>query len=174
MPRSPRSASGWRASGRSSCTSSRSTASAGSPSATPRATSSASASTDAVARSVLAEDVTGALDTVAGQRVGVAVAPGVGVGLAVVGEEPVAVATDDPWAIVAEVERDAGPRWTWWSKATAGTLVRGDVRVARCWDLVAAHCLLHGGWQASPAELWAVTHGLDRSTLPKLGQLGLL
>jgi DNA polymerase-1 len=109
-----------------------------------------------------------------GQRVAIALAPGVGVGLAVADGAPVAVATEDPWSVVAEIERDVGPRWTWWTKATAATLLRGGVRVARCWDLVAAHCLLHGGWQASPGELWAAAHGLDPTALPRLGQLGLL
>lgn len=109
-----------------------------------------------------------------GDRVGLAVARGAGVGLAFAGEEPTVVATDDPWSIVAEVEADVAPRWTWWSKETAVELALHGVRVARCWDLVAGHCLLHGGWRASPSRLWAVTHGVDLATRPKLGQLGLL
>lgn len=117
--------------------------------------------------------MTGGFAPTAGERVGVAVAPGVGVGLAHA-SGVVAVATDDPWAVVAEVEADVGPRWTWWSKDTASALLAGGVRVGRCWDLVAAHCLLHAGWRASPGRLWAITNGVDLATRPRLGQLGLL
>jgi DNA polymerase-1 len=108
-----------------------------------------------------------------GDRVGLAVADGVGVGLAH-GADVTVVATDHPWAIVAEVEADLAPRWTWWSKDTAMLLAAHGVRVARCWDLVAAHCILHAGWRASPGRLWAVATGADLATRPRLGQLGLL
>lgn len=114
------------------------------------------------------------LPTSPGELVGLAVSPGVGVGLAWKAGGVAAIATADPWGVVRELEAERSPRWTWWSKETATALLDGGVRVARCWDLVAVHCLLHAGWQASPGELWAAAHDLDRSGLPKLGQLGLL
>ena len=46
--------------------------------------------------------------------------------------------------------------------------VLGAVPVARAWDLAAVHRLVHGGWRADPAVVWARSHGLDPETIPEL------
>jgi hypothetical protein len=48
------------------------------------------------------------------------------------------------------------------------------VSVARCWDVLTVHRLLHGGWRATVPEAWAWLHGLPADSLPAMGQLGLL
>ena len=82
--------------------------------------------------------------------------------------------TDDPAALVAEIEHDIGPRWVWWDRATADQLVERGVAVARCWDVLTVHRLLHGGWRTSIAKAWAWLHGLSPDGLPTMGQLDLL
>ena len=100
-------------------------------------------------------------------RLAVAVAPGVGLGLAWTGTQlAVDAAEVDPLAVVAGIEAAVGPRWTWWDAGTATTLLRGGVRVATCWDLAAVHRLLVGGWRADPGRVWAHLHGLATDTLP--------
>lgn len=73
-----------------------------------------------------------------------------------------AVTIDD----VVSIEASARPRWVWWSADTPAILVGHGVRPARCWDLVAVHRLLVGGWSSSPGHVWAVAAGLDVATLP--------
>lgn len=68
---------------------------------------------------------------------------------------------------LAAVERDLAPRWVWWSIDTARELVEFGLRPARCWDVAAVHRLLHGGWRADPARVWAVSRGLDTATIPE-------
>ncbi len=105
--------------------------------------------------------------------VGLAVADGVGVGLAT-DAESWSVATTDPVDVVRAVEAAICPRWVWWTKETAETLVRGGLRVETCWDLAAVHRHIAGGWRAEPARVWATLHGLSAATIPALGQLDLL
>ncbi len=107
-----------------------------------------------------------------GDPLGVALAPGIGVGLAV-GSEAFAVG-GDPIEIVARLESELRPRWVWWSNDTAAQLLAGGVRIGTCWDLAAVHRLLFGGWQSDPATVWAALGGLDPATIPAMGQLGLL
>ena len=59
------------------------------------------------------------------------------------------------------LDQQDAPRWVLWSQDTALHLVRAGVRLSRSWDLSAAHRLLHGGWEAAPARVWAAAHGLD-------------
>lgn len=112
-----------------------------------------------------------------GQRVGVELASGVGVGLAaeVPGEHGVWwVATATPWTVVEQIESELRPRWTWWSNATAARLIEEGVRVATCWDVAAVHRLLFGGWKAEPARVWAMLNDLGVGSIPAMGQLDLL
>ncbi len=74
---------------------------------------------------------------------------------------------------LGEIERTEHPRWVWWSIDTARTLVDLGVRPARCWDLGAVHRLLHGGWRADPARVWAVSRGLDPATVPERARVDL-
>ena len=81
-----------------------------------------------------------------------------------------------PEAAVAEIEqieRSIGPRWVWWSAATAESLVAADIRPARCWDLDAVHRLVNGGWRAGPARTVAAAHGLDTDDLPTVAPVDL-
>jgi DNA polymerase-1 len=116
-----------------------------------------------------------------GDPVALAVAPHVGVGLAV-GEWPAApgpgavslgVASEDPVAVVRAVEETLAPRWVMWSGETAATLVAGGLRVVRCWDVAAVQRLLAGGWRADPARVWAELHDLDPATAAAAGPLDL-
>ena len=76
--------------------------------------------------------------------------------------------------IVAAIESALRPRWVWWSNDTAAKLVASGLRVAMCWDVAAVHRLLFGGWQASPARVWAHLNDLPIDTVPMMGQLDLL
>lgn len=109
----------------------------------------------------------------AGDPVGLAFRPGVGVGIAVP-DDQLAIATHDPVTAIGAAEAELGPRWTWWDVATATPLVDGGVAVQRCWDVLTVHRLLHGGWRTSIARTWAWLHDLPADSLPAMGQLGLL
>ena len=85
-----------------------------------------------------------------------------------------ALDSPEPEELVRAIEAELRPRWVWWSNDTAAALARTGVRVATCWDLVAVHRLLYGGWQVDPAMIWARLHGLDERSLPGTGQLDLL
>ena len=91
-----------------------------------------------------------------------------------VGDVLLPVDAADPAALVATIDRELRPRWVVWSNATASALVARGVRLTSCWDLLAAHRLLFGGWRADPARVWARLHDLDRSRMPAMGQLDLL
>ena len=100
-----------------------------------------------------------------GDLVAVALAPGVGVGLAVVARDDAAGGRS--WAVagegvtvVREVEEALGPRWVTWSAATAAGLAAAGVRLARGWDVVAVQRLLVGEWRMSPPKAWAQLHDL--------------
>jgi DNA polymerase-1 len=107
-----------------------------------------------------------------GSFVGLAVAPDGTVGIAV-GDRTVPL---DAGALphLAQLDAEVRPRWVCWGPDTAAALVAHGVRLATCWDVAAVHRLLFGGWRAEPARVWASLHGLDRRTLPVLGQLDLM
>ena len=70
--------------------------------------------------------------------------------------------------LVAQLEAEQAPRWTWWSAAhDARPLVAARVSLARCWDIAEAHRLAVGGWQAPPPLAWATAHGLEPEALPQ-------
>ena len=48
------------------------------------------------------------------------------------------------------------------------------MQIERCWDVLTVHRLLRGGWQATVPHVWAWLHDLPASSLPAMGQLGLL
>ena len=108
-----------------------------------------------------------------GELVALALARGVGLGVAARGVQ-YAIASLDPASTIAAVEETIGPRWCWWSGETAARLTDSGVRVARCWDVAAVHRLLFGGLSADPARIWAALHDLDLRSLPSMGQLDLL
>ncbi len=98
---------------------------------------------------------------------GVAIAPGVGVGLATATQRWAVCADDiDPFALVATVEDAVGPRWVWWSIETANTLVDAGVRFARCWDVASVQRILTGGWRTDSGRVWAQLHDLTTAALP--------
>ncbi len=102
-----------------------------------------------------------------GDLLGVAVAPGIGLGLAgLTGASSLAVGVDDPAAVIRDVEDGLRPRWVMWSNDTALTLAHAGVRVAACWDIAAVHRLTAGGWRADPARVWANLHRLAPDTIP--------
>lgn len=109
----------------------------------------------------------------AGDRVGVALRAGVGVGLAVDGEHR-GWHTTDPVAFVARVDSAIHPRWVWWDRSTSDPIAAAQVPLARCWDVLTVHRMLHGGWRTSIAHCWAWMHGLPSDSLPTMGQLDLL
>lgn len=110
----------------------------------------------------------------AGGEVGLALRVGVGLGVALGDGRSLGLACDDPVAMVGAIERSVGPRWVWWDRGTADELVAGGVAIARCWDVLTVHRLLHGGWRTSIGAAWAWLHDLASDSLPAMGQLGLL
>jgi DNA polymerase-1 len=107
-----------------------------------------------------------------GEPLALAVAPGLGVGLAW-RDGARAIPSADPMTVVAEIE-SLGPRWVWWTaRGTAAELVAGDVRPRACWDLGAVARLLHGISRDDAGAAWAAAHDLE---LPPLadGELTLL
>jgi DNA polymerase-1 len=109
----------------------------------------------------------------AGDDVGLAVRPGVGLGLAA-GDERLAIAANDPAVALARIEDELSPRWVWWDRGTADPLATAGVGIARCWDVLTVHRLLFGGWRTSIAIVWARLHDLPTDSLPTMGQLDLL
>ena len=103
--------------------------------------------------------------------VGIALAPGVGVGFAR-GADRWSVATADPVALIAEAATADAPRWVWWGRETSDLLA--GLPIDRCWDVATVHRFLHGTWKAPIGVIWAVLQGLDPDSLPTMGQLGLL
>jgi len=108
-----------------------------------------------------------------GGLLALSVAPGRGLGIAEPGDGRWALADAEPAAVVARIEQEFRPRWVWWSQQTPIALTRAGVRVATCWDLVAVHRLLFGGWSSDPALIWATLHDLDPASAPGTGQLDL-
>jgi len=108
------------------------------------------------------------------ELIALVVAPGTGVPP---GSGGLAALVADEWAqtgpaaeILARagrLEADRHPRWVWWAASTdAPGLVRARTRPRRCWDLAEVHRLLHGGWEAGPAVVWAEAHGIPTAPPP--------
>jgi DNA polymerase-1 len=108
-----------------------------------------------------------------GDRVGLALHEGVGIGVAVAGAHR-GWATSGPIATVAALDETLHPRWVWWDRTTSDPVAAADVPIVRCWDVLTVHRLLHGGWRTSIAHCWAWMHGLPTDSLPIMGQLDLL
>lgn len=84
------------------------------------------------------------------------------------------VITPDPIALLARIEELRTPRWVWWDRRTAAALAAESIGVGRCWDVLAVHRLLVGGFRATVAEVWAHLNELDPATIPTMGQQNLL
>jgi DNA polymerase-1 len=108
-----------------------------------------------------------------GDDLAVAVHPDAGAGLACRTGRHTA-RCQDPAALIGSIETEIGPRWLWWDRTTADQLAGHGVRIARCWDVLTVHRLLHGGWRTSIARVWAWLHDLPIDSLPTMGQLDLL
>ncbi len=100
-----------------------------------------------------------------GSLVGLALAPGVGAGLAALGASW-DVGSADAAEVVRRVEEALRPRWVMWSADTAAVLVGAGVRPATSWEIAAVHRLLVGGWRADPGRAWAAVAGLGPGTVP--------
>jgi DNA polymerase-1 len=108
----------------------------------------------------------------AGEPLALAVAPGLGVGLAWRSGTR-AIAAADPFEVVAEIE-SMGPRWVWWTaRETAAALVADGVRPRACWDVGAVARLLHGLSREDAGAAWAAAHDLELPPLTE-GELTLL
>ncbi len=106
--------------------------------------------------------------------VAVALAPGVGLGLATSGQRW-AIPTLQPAMVLGELHAGAGPRLVWWGRSSAADpIAAAGVPIDRCWDVSVVHRLLHGTWRAPLGVVWASLQELDLDALPKMGQLGLL
>ncbi len=103
-----------------------------------------------------------------GDLVGLAYAPGSGLGVATGGGLSWSCAPGDGSVLVGLVEQALRPRWAWWSSETAVPLISAGVRVATCWDIAAVHRLLFGGWRADPARVWAQLHHLALEMVPTM------
>ncbi len=108
-----------------------------------------------------------------GSRVGLTVCPNGDIGLAV-RDTRLWICGPQAAAAVAHVDEAIRPRWVCWSHATAAALLARGARLATCWDIVAVHRLLRGGWLADTGRVWAQLHGLDHHKMPAMGQLNLL
>ncbi|MEM7285660.1 MAG: DNA polymerase [Actinomycetota bacterium] len=106
-------------------------------------------------------------------HVAVALAPGIGLGLACRGERW-AIPTSDPVATFAELHAAHEPRWVWWGRQTSDLVAHRRIPVDRCWDVAAVHRLLFGRWRTPTGEVWACLNDLPLASLPRMGQLGLL
>ena len=100
-----------------------------------------------------------------GGLLALAVAPGTGLGVAVPAGWSAAIATESPVEVVRRIEDALRPRWVLWG-AEVSTLVDADVRVAKCWHVVAVQRLLVGGWRMDAARAWAQLHDLSVDGLP--------
>jgi len=102
--------------------------------------------------------------------IAIAIAPGLGAALvpddADTHDLPGFVSASEMAAELQRIESEVAPRWVWWSKATARSMLELGIRPARCWDLAGVHRLLAGGWRSSPDVVWAHLHGLDPATIP--------
>ena len=106
--------------------------------------------------------------------VAVALAPGVGLGLATATERW-AIPAADPGTVLAELHAAGAPRWVWWGRGSAADpIAASGLPIDRCWDVTVVHRLLHGTWRAPLGVVWASLQGLDVDSLPTMGQLGLL
>ncbi len=99
--------------------------------------------------------------------------PGGRLGLATAAGSDV-VLTDDLTTLLAEIEGRYTPRWAWWDHRTAAALAERSVLVTRCWDILAVHRLLVGGFRYTVAEVWAHLNELDPNAIPTMGQQNLL
>ena len=87
--------------------------------------------------------------------VGIAIAPGVGLGLAC-GTQRWALPADDPLELLARIHAAGAPRWVWWGREVSDLVAAAGIPIDRCWDVRTVHRFLHGTWKAPLGEVWAV------------------
>lgn len=73
----------------------------------------------------------------------------------------------DPATPEGRDELAGGTRWVVWRAADVAPVITEGVPLPRVWDVAEVHRILHGGWRADPAFVWAVTQGLDPASLPQ-------
>ncbi len=112
------------------------------------------------------------LDVQRGEHVAISIEPSVGLGLAARGN--VFHSPADPATTVRLLDDAVGPRWVWWDKSTSLALAALGIPIDRCWDVVAVHRLMSGGWRWSIQSTWASIKGLPAESIPQLGQMDLL
>ncbi len=110
---------------------------------------------------------------VRGSRVGLTLSPAGYIGFAT-RDARLSITGSLAAVAVGRLDEQLRPRWVCWSNATAAALLARNVRLATCWDIVAVHRLLRGGWRADAGRVWAQLNGLDHHTMPAMGQLNLL
>lgn len=113
-----------------------------------------------------------ALDVQGGEHVALTIEPSVGLGLAARGK--MFHVDADLVSTVRLVDGAIGPRWVWWDKSTSLALASLGIPIDRCWDVIAVHRLLSGGWRWSIQSTWASIKGLSADSIPQLGQMDLL
>lgn len=102
-----------------------------------------------------------------------AIAPGVGLGLATDDGWCTSIADADPIDVVRAVEEALRPRWVLWGRDTTQLLVAAGLRISKCWDIAAVQRLLVGGWRTDPARAWAELHGLTVDDMPVVAAVDL-
>jgi DNA polymerase I len=88
------------------------------------------------------------------------------------GEWSTSLEVANPADAVAAVEMALRPRWVLWSSDAASSVLP-QVRLSACFDVSAVHRLLHGGWRADPARVWARAHELPVADLPTTAPVNL-
>ena len=102
----------------------------------------------------------------AGEPVGLVTVGGGGVALAAGSRQW--VVDSDAARVVADVAAALAPRWVWWeARTTVRPLLASGLRLRACWDLAAAHRVLHGGHRSDPAAVWAGCRGLPDPAPPR-------
>ncbi|MDP9463453.1 MAG: DNA polymerase [Actinomycetota bacterium] len=102
-----------------------------------------------------------------------AVAPDIGLAMAIHGECSISTVNENPMEAVRGVEEAFRPRWVLWGSSTTATLVNAGVRITKCWDIAAVQRLLVGGWRTDPARAWAELHDLAVDELPVIASVDL-
>jgi DNA polymerase I len=118
-------------------------------------------------------DALGRVGLARGDMLALAIAPGVGLAVAMLDGLSFSAAHDNPIEVVRRVEDVYRPRWVLWGSDTAMMLVEADVRIATCWHIAAVQLLLVGGWRADPARTWAELNELATDRMPIVAAVDL-
>ena len=108
-----------------------------------------------------------------GGLLALALAPGIGLAVAINDGPSLSVAHDSPVEVVRRIEEVYRPRWVLWGSDTPTVLVATGLRIATCWHIAAVQRLLVGGWRTDPAYAWAELHELPTDRLPRVAAVDL-